>query len=72
MNKNKQRPEHPVQILDKCIDCNDCIENCDQNCIVKVDGENGKIEFDYEICVGCGLCAEACPAEAIVMENDEE
>lgn len=28
-------------------------------------------KVDLEKCTGCGLCADACPAEAIVMENDK-
>ncbi len=27
--------------------------------------------IDEEQCTGCRLCVEACPVEAIVMENDK-
>ena len=28
--------------------------------------------FDFEYCKGCGICAEECPAGAIVMVNESE
>ncbi len=31
--------------------------------------EMGVVEFDPGKCDGCGLCAKACPADAIVMSN---
>ena len=30
-----------------------------------------EIEIDYDYCKGCGICAEECPADAIVMEREE-
>jgi ferredoxin len=29
----------------------------------------GRMEFDYEKCISCSICARACPASSIVMEN---
>jgi len=29
----------------------------------------GDIAFDTERCTGCGLCAKACPANAIVLQD---
>lgn len=66
------RTERPVQILDKCIDCSDCVEGCPENCISKVEGEKTLI-FDWTICVGCGICSTiSCPAEAIEMVPEPE
>jgi len=28
-------------------------------------------EVDREKCTGCGLCVDACPVEAISLENDK-
>ena len=32
----------------------------------------GKGKFDEEICIGCGACAEVCPADAIEKIDDTE
>lgn len=29
----------------------------------------GEVAFDCDKCSGCGICAQACPAKAIVFEN---
>jgi hydrogenase-4 component H len=34
------------------------------------DGFRGKPEFDADGCVGCGACAEVCPAVAITVADD--
>ena len=32
----------------------------------------GKVELDSSRCAGCGLCAVACPTEALVISSSEE
>ncbi len=32
----------------------------------------GKIKYDKESCVGCGLCAQVCPSKAIELVRDEK
>lgn len=34
------------------------------------DGFRGKPEFDEDTCIGCGACAEVCPALALCMEDN--
>ncbi len=34
------------------------------------DGFRGKPEFDEDECIGCGACAEVCPALAIMVQDD--
>jgi indolepyruvate ferredoxin oxidoreductase alpha subunit len=34
-----------------------------------VDGRTGKAAMDEALCVGCGLCADICPAHAIIREE---
>jgi formate hydrogenlyase subunit 6/NADH:ubiquinone oxidoreductase subunit I len=35
-------------------------------------GFRGELTFYREKCVGCGLCARACPSEAVEMSSDEK
>ena len=43
---------------------------CPDNAI-PMDDEGKRLEFDYDRCKGCGVCAKACPFNAIKMEGDE-
>lgn len=47
--------------VEKCIQCDQCREHCDQDAIDK----------HYSIvtprCIGCGICADNCPSEAITF-----
>lgn len=49
-------------ILDKCTNCNKCLQVCPQNCIVL---ENSQLTIQQEHCLHCGNCYEVCPARAI-------
>ena len=68
---------HYVAVRDEeiCIQCGVCIERCQFGALYSNkdtdDGIHvstaGKVRFDPENCWGCGLCATACPQDAIVM-----
>ncbi len=47
-----------------CISLGDCVNACTFDAIRLVDG---KIEVDYEKCIGCGACAKVCPRKVISM-----
>ncbi|HDY65747.1 MAG TPA: RnfABCDGE type electron transport complex subunit B [Phycisphaerae bacterium] len=47
-----------------CLSLGDCINACTFDAILLVEG---KIEIDYEKCVGCGACEKVCPRKVISM-----
>lgn len=48
------------------------IKNCSKGAISYFEDEDeplgGRIVFDYELCEGCGTCAEVCCGSAIEMK----
>lgn len=52
-------------VTDLCKNCiaHSCIEVCPRNAIKIVEN---RAQIDYSKCVGCGLCASACPYGAII------
>ena len=42
--------------------CGTCETECPEDAIYE--GED-KYEIDADLCLGCGLCADACPSNAI-------
>lgn len=55
----------PVLDAGKCIHCGECERLCRFNAVSTL--ESGP-EFLPGSCEGCGVCADACPAEAIALE----
>jgi len=47
-----------------CLAMGDCVTACAFDAIHVVEG---KIEVDYDACVGCGACAKVCPRNVISM-----
>jgi pyruvate ferredoxin oxidoreductase delta subunit len=62
----------PVWIRENCVHCMLCWVYCPDTSVVTAD--NGRGEFDYDFCKGCGICALECPGKqgnkAIVMEEE--
>ncbi|MCJ7768371.1 4Fe-4S binding protein [Candidatus Bathyarchaeota archaeon] len=57
----------PVRDIAKCTKCLQCTIFCPDGAIHWIP-EKGDIEFDLDFCKGCGICANECPAKAIVMK----
>jgi heterodisulfide reductase subunit A len=54
---------------EKCISCMTCVRACPYHApFVNV---NSKAEIAAAACMGCGICASECPAEAIQLRNFE-
>ncbi len=53
----------PFKVSDRCIDHKECINGiaCPSFYI-----EEGRVKIDADTCVGCALCAQICPENAIV------
>jgi pyruvate ferredoxin oxidoreductase delta subunit len=59
------RSVRPVRDDEKCTQCLLCWIFCPDTSI-KVEDEK-VVDFDYDHCKGCGVCAHECPADAIEM-----
>ncbi len=61
----------PMLNLEKCTLCLTCATFCPDGAII-YRPDMGKIEFKFNFCKGCGICANECPTKAITMKIDEE
>ena len=54
----------------KCIGCKQCV-NTVNGCPVEAIsfGEDGKININQELCVGCGICKNRCPEDVIKIKQ---
>jgi 2-oxoacid:acceptor oxidoreductase delta subunit (pyruvate/2-ketoisovalerate family) len=59
----------PEADLSACVNCLICWLYC-PDAAVLVDGDVFE-GFDYDLCKGCELCAEMCPAGAIAMVAED-
>ena len=57
----------PFRDPEKCTRCLLCVLFCPDGSIYWYP-EKGDIEFDYNFCKGCGICATECPTNAITMK----
>jgi NADH:ubiquinone oxidoreductase subunit F (NADH-binding)/(2Fe-2S) ferredoxin len=58
------KPLIHLEILDNCIGCTKCAQNCPVDCI------SGSIKelhvIDQNDCIKCGVCKNVCPVDAII------
>jgi len=59
----------PQVELSSCVNCLLCWLYC-PDAAIRVEGETF-LGFDYDVCKGCEICAEICPAGAIEMVPEE-
>ena len=52
-----------------CNECNTCWFLCPDGVVLSKDG---KVDFDYDYCKGCGVCAEECPRGAVTLEEESK
>ncbi|MFQ6116717.1 MAG: 4Fe-4S binding protein [Candidatus Bipolaricaulia bacterium] len=62
------RFQRPVVKVGKCSQCGWCYLFCPTGCI-----EERETHFavDLDWCKGCGICAQVCPQDAIMMVREE-
>jgi ferredoxin len=53
---------------DECVQCEECVERCMLGAL-QLDEEEEKVVVDAEKCIGCGVCAIACPTEALKLSR---
>jgi pyruvate ferredoxin oxidoreductase delta subunit len=61
----------PVRDSEKCTRCLLCPMIC-PDVSINWNTATQDIEFDYNFCKGCGICANECPANAIEMVREGE
>ena len=52
-----------------CTGCQECIEKCQLEALVMVDG---MAEVNLDRCIGCGNCVVICPSDAVQLKQKEE
>lgn len=63
-----------VKDEEKCEEtCSDlCTSNCQMKEVSAIESVNGKIRIDESNCIGCGMCANACPHGALSIVEKRE
>jgi pyruvate ferredoxin oxidoreductase delta subunit len=66
--KTGWRIYRPRFLQENCIGDRACELCCPDGAVYRIE----KRKYDVDACKGCGICAEMCPVEDIVMEMEEE
>ena len=66
-----RRSSKPVLDREKCIYCGFCWIYCPEGCFQDMGEEEKYYMADLDYCKGCGICAQECPKDAIVMVVEE-
>jgi len=64
------RSDRPILDKEKCNKCGLCWLYCPDGAVELL--EDGYYEPDLYYCKGCGICADVCKREAIIMIQEEE
>lgn len=67
--------EEAIYEAQRCLSCGNCFEcdSCFGACPEGAISKNGKGEgytINYDLCTGCGVCAEQCPCHALDMVSE--
>lgn len=62
------RSDMPVFHEVNCKQCLLCVPYCPDGSIPVLDGK--RLDFAYDYCKGCGICATVCPFDAIEMKKE--
>jgi len=58
----------PMLTDETCTLCEACVDECREKAIA-LNNENDKPKIDYNLCLACGKCIEACPTGTIVADK---
>lgn len=67
--------DNPEKFVNKCLNCNLCVQNCPMKILKKADSEFAAVHIDYSngFCnYDCHKCSEVCPSGAIRRITLEE